>query len=132
VEFSEFNTFSAIAGETWVVGSTAAFLPAGDTTGSCAAAGKYQVMSISGTEVYVEGGPGALQTNGTALNAGSGAVGINDGCLVEERCHMTPGDDSVAGVVGLFLGATLIALGACVQITLANPKGYTLITQHED
>ena len=123
-----------------MVGSTAAFFPAGDSVedpdgdaaGSCAAAGKYQVVSVTGTAVYVEGGPGALQTNGTALNAGSGAVGINDGCLVEERCHMSPGDDSVAGVVALFLVATLVAIGACVQITLANPKGYTLITQHED
>ena len=79
--FTAFNTFISTPGETWVVGSTAA-VEAEGTTGSCAAAGKYQVVSLTGTTVYVEGGPGALPTNGTA--------GLNAGCAVEERCHMTP------------------------------------------
>ena len=132
MRFSDFNTFSALSEETWVVGSTARIFADSDGLGSCAGAGKYQVASIVGSSVYIEGGPGALQTNSSATNTGSGVVGVNDGCMVEERCHMTPGDTSVSMVVGMFIVSTLIALGACAQLTLANPKGYALIAQHED
>ena len=132
VQFTEFNAFSSLPVETWVVGSTAKIFANGANSGSCAAAGTYQVASLAGPTVYVEGGPGADQTNSSTANTGSGVVGVNDGCMVEERCHMTASDDSVQMVLGMFGGSALIALGACVYITCANPKGYTLIAQHED
>ena len=115
-----------------MVGSTAKIFANGDNTGSCAAAGTYQVASLAGPDVYVEGGPGALQTNSSAANAGNEVVGVNDGCMVEERCHDTAGDNSVEMVLGMFVGSAFIAIGACVYITCANPKGYMLIAQHED